>query len=72
MQAYEFITKPQDGIIHIPEEYRNRITSKVKVIILEKTSYDLEEKPFATRRSDLLLSPSINTDGWTFSREEAN
>ena len=28
--------------------------------------------PNARRKSDLLLSPTMNTKGWRFSREEAN
>ena len=35
MQAYEFLAKPENGAIPIPEEFRNRITSDVKVIVLE-------------------------------------
>ena len=35
MQAYEFLAKPKNGTILIPEEFRNRITSDVKVIVLE-------------------------------------
>ncbi|MCL1875549.1 MAG: hypothetical protein FWF87_04755 [Synergistaceae bacterium] len=73
MQAYEFYAMPENGAIKIPEQYRNRITSGVKVIVLE-------QKPISERKgeiiyhqkSDLLLSPTMNTNGWRFSRDEAN
>jgi hypothetical protein len=35
MQAYEFLAKPQNGIITIPDELKHIITSSVKVIILQ-------------------------------------
>jgi len=39
MQAYEFYTIVENGVIRIPDEYKNRIGKKFKVIILEdKTS----------------------------------
>ena len=73
MQAYEFYATPKNGVITIPEQYRNRITSDVKVIILDVKSWKFSrEKANASRKSDLLLAPTMNTKGWKFSREEAN
>ena len=73
MQAYEFYATPENGTIKIPEQYRKRITSGVKVILLEEKSFGYSEKTAtALRKSDLLLSPSMDTKGWRFSREEAN
>ena len=66
MQAYEFLAKPENGAIPIPEEFRNRITSNVKVIVLE-TEFNNQEY-----KSDLLLPPTLDTKGWKFNREEAN
>ena len=49
MQAYEFYTTAENGIIRIPEKYKNKIGSKFKVIILEdkislnETKITLEE-----------------------------
>jgi hypothetical protein len=34
MQAFEFQTTVQDGIIHIPERFKGKITRDVKVIVL--------------------------------------
>ena len=73
MQAYEFFAKPQDGVILIPEEFKNKITSSVKVIILESALYSSDqEKSTAGRKSDLLLPPTLDTGSWKFNREEAN
>lgn len=69
MQAYEFYAKPEDGVIRIPEEYREKITSEVKVIVLEEKSWKFNrEEANARRKSDLLLPPTMNTKGWQFSR----
>ena len=73
MQAYEFLATPKNGVITIPEELRNRITSNVKVIVLEmKTKGVRFEEVNKEYKSDLLLRPTLDTNGWKFSREEAN
>ena len=71
MQAYEFLAKPENGAIPIPEEFRNKITSNVKVIVLEMNPFGVKEinKGYKT---DLLLPPVLDTKGWKFSRKEAN
>jgi len=73
MRAYEFYTTPKDGVIPIPEQLRARITSSIKVIILEEL-YDMPsyEDVNVRRKSDLLLPPTLDTSEWKFSREEAN
>ncbi len=73
MQAYEFYAMPENGIIQIPEEYRNRITTGVKVILLEDTPWKFGKgEAKGQNKSDLLLPPTMSTKGWKFSREEAN
>ena len=73
MQAYEFLAKPENGAIPIPEEFKNRITSSVKVIVLEMKPNGLGLQEInKKRKSDLLLPPVLNTKGWKFSREDAN
>ena len=73
MQAYEFYAKPENGIIEIPEKYRKRISSDVKVIILDIKPWKFDrEEATARRKSDVLLPPILDTKGWKFSREEAN
>ena len=73
MQAYEFYAKPENGVIKIPEQYKNRILSDVKVIILDTQPWEFDrEEANARRKSDLLLPPILDTKGWKFNREEAN
>ena len=73
MEAYEFYATPENGTIKIPEQYRPLIKSWVKVILLEQApSNETTQKADALRKSDLLLAPSMKTNGWKFNREEAN
>jgi len=73
MQAYEFYATPENGALMIPEKYRNKITSGVKVILLEDTSWKFDrEEANARSRTDLLSPLSIDTRGWKFDKEEAN
>jgi len=70
MQAYEFYATPENGSIKIPEKYRDKITSGVKVILLEEKFIGKEAN--TRHKSNLLLTPTLNTKDWKFSREEAN
>ena len=73
MQAYEFYATPENGTITIPEHYRNRIKSGVKVILLEqKPSLNAKPEENTNCKSNLLLPPTMKTNGWRFSREKAN
>ena len=73
MEAYEFYATPDDGKINIPEQYRSKITSGVRVILLEENSHSTDKRSTSsTRKSDLLLPPTAKTTGWKFNREEAN
>ena len=73
MQAYEFYAKPENGVIKIPEQYKNKIKSDVKVIILKDKQWKFDrEEANARRRTDLLSPISIDTRGWKFDKEEAN
>ena len=38
MQSYEFYAVPENGVITIPEQYRNKIKAGVKVILFEEKS----------------------------------
>ena len=67
MQAYEFSTVVQNGVIHIPEQYHNRNLSSVRVIILSNTpSY------FSVKSSKKFSAIRLKTKGFEFDREEAN
>ena len=73
VQAYEFYTKPKDGMIHIPEQFKNQITDNVLVIVIEKKPETFDSKKAnAQKKTDLLSPPSLKTKGWKFNREEAN
>jgi len=73
MHAYEFYAKPENGIINIPEQYKDIITSEVKVIFLQKKSLKFDENElFFRKRTDLLSPVSIDTRGWKFDKDEAN
>lgn len=66
MQAFEFRSfVEEDGVIRIPEEYRDRIHSSVKVIVLTENPSEAAGIPdFSALR--------IPTKGYAFDREEAN
>ncbi|MCL1843037.1 MAG: hypothetical protein FWF79_04430 [Defluviitaleaceae bacterium] len=73
MQAYEFYATPKDGVIQIPEQYKNQIADNILVIILEKEPFVFNrEEANVRRKTDLLSPPTLKTKGWKFSREEAN
>ena len=73
MQAYEFYTKPKDGALPIPEEYRQLITDNVMVIVLEKKPSKLNNNTaYGVRKTNLLSPPVLETKGFKFNREEAN
>jgi hypothetical protein len=70
MQAYEFYATPRNGVIPVPEQYTDKITKRIKVILLEQTSemFDSNEQ----KRTDFLSPISIDTRGWKFNKDEAN
>lgn len=66
MNAFEFKTVIEDGVIKVPDEYKNKLSRNVKVIIL------MEEKIEDAEFSDFSPSISIETKGFKFDRELAN
>lgn len=65
MQAYEFYAIPKNGVIPIPDQYKNKITARVKVILLEDTPLTPNGDEANIRcKSDLLLPPSMSTVDW--------
>ena len=73
MQAYEFYATPKNGVIPIPDDYKNLITGDIMVIVLEKKPWKFNrEEVNARRKTDLLPSPVLKTKGFKFDREEAN
>jgi len=73
LEAYEFYATPENGAIMIPEQYREAITSGVKVILLEQKPRNKSDcEAISVRKSEMLLAPTLKTNGWKFDREEAN
>jgi len=71
MMAYEFQATINDNIIQIPAEYRNRISKKVKIILL---SEEIAEQSITEKMAKKSSFPyfAVDTTGYTFDREEAN
>lgn len=44
MQAFEFTTELHDGVLSVPNNYKNWEGRRVKVIVLEEPSFDLISK----------------------------
>jgi len=73
MQAYEFYAVPENGTIKIPKQFKNKIITGVKVILLEKKAIKLNnDETNPLKRTDSLSPVSIDTRGWKFDKEEAN
>ena len=66
MQAVEFESTIDNGIIRIPDKVKNQIGKQVKVILLSQETVKLQKKskPFS--------AISINTKNFVFDRDEAN
>ncbi|GBR73555.1 hypothetical protein NO1_0910 [Candidatus Termititenax aidoneus] len=65
MQAYEFSSTVDDGVIHIPEQYKDKLSSFVKVIVFSNSMADR-----AVKKNFSALK--LQTKGFKFNREEAN
>jgi hypothetical protein len=72
MQAYEFYATPENGTIKLPDKIKDKITSGVKVILLEHQLKNLDMEIKTLKRTDSLSRVSIDTRGWVFDKEEAN
>lgn len=66
MQAYEFNSVVEsEGIIHIPQQYLENLSSPVKVILLSNgKATNFKNKKFS--------AISLETKGFKFNRDEAN
>jgi hypothetical protein len=67
MQAYEFNTVVHEGTIRIPEQYRDKLLSPVRVILLSNAT-----DPNASTGNKKFTAMKLQTKGFTFNREEAN
>jgi hypothetical protein len=67
MQAIEFDSVIENGIIRVPEQYREIISSPVRGIVLTDEVISHSE-----RKKVSFDAISIDTKGFKFDREEAN
>ncbi len=66
MQAIEFTTKVEDGVIKVPQKYLSQTQDTVRVIILlEQSESTAETKKFHS-------GVELDTKGFKFDRDEAN
>jgi hypothetical protein len=66
MQAVEFESIIDDGIIRIPDEIKSQVGKQVKVILLSKDTVKSQKK------TKTFSAISINTKDFVFNRDEAN
>ncbi len=69
MQAIEFETFSEDGIIKIPDKYRSFISKPLKVILLR---VDEPEKTGPDKIDEFFDGININLSRFNFDRDEAN
>jgi hypothetical protein len=66
MQTYEFSSiVNNDGVVHIPKQYLEKISSPVKIILLS-------EDTMQNSRSKKFSAIKLKTKGFRFNREAAN
>jgi hypothetical protein len=70
MQAFEFQTTAQDGFIRIPDRFKSKMTSNIKVIILSGEQEKLADS-FRPKKASFPYF-AVDTTGYVFDREEAN
>jgi hypothetical protein len=68
MQAYEFNAVIRDGIIRLPEQFRDERLSSVRVILLSNT-HAAAAKEACNKK---FTAMKLKTKGFQFDREEAN
>ena len=64
MQTYEFHTTTENGLIRIPDEFRDKVGTNIKVTIVNEELFNINW--------NTLFPPLIDTKNWKFNREEAN
>ena len=73
MKIYEFVARPVNGMIPLPNDLLGVIQEQVRVVNHEVHPASLDESTRSSKRiSELLLPPSLDTRGWRFNRDEAN
>ena len=71
MEAYEFQTAVNDGIINIPIEYKTKISNWVRVILISENPAE-QSKVHAVKTNSSFHAMKLDTSDFVFDREEAN
>lgn len=69
LQAVEFQAFVKNGMIEVPREYRQRLSQRVRVIVLAEEDHKMQS---STLIDDLLLNPIKIEDFTPLTREEAH
>lgn len=69
MQAIEFTTKTEDGIIKIPKKYLKNLKQKVRVIILIEEE-ETQKEPLTSK--ERFKAFQVKTKDLEYTRNEAN
>ena len=64
MLAYQFQATTENGFIRIPDEYKTKIGTNIRVMIVNDEELDIDW--------DERFPPIIDTEVWKFIRDEAN
>lgn len=74
MQAIEFTYEPHQGVIKIPERYKDWFKKQVKVILLAVESKRIRQPQDRTKEDVRRFFEKLQIDlsGYHFNREEAN
>ncbi len=64
MNAIEFDAVVEDGLIHVPDIYKNKLGRRITVMIMNREQTGISP--------DEMFPPVADTKAWNFKREEAN
>ena len=69
----QFKSVVKDGVIQVPEQYRNFLWQDVQVTVLANDFTETLNETYTGRIfADDFLELKLDTRGWKFDREEAN
>jgi hypothetical protein len=73
MKAIEFTTASHDGVINIPDDYKDWFSQTVRVILLSNADMEVQEQPSDTMDLCMFFDQfSADLTDYQFDREEAN
>lgn len=73
MKAIEFTTASHDGVINIPDDYKDWFSQTVRVILLSNADMEVQEQSYdTTGLSKFFDQFRADLTDYQFDREEAN